>query len=73
MATGKDSSWFPLFEFQDYLYQSFLILPTVEESAAPPGTTITTKKMGDRGFRVRVCFRRLQWLHTITGQMNINF
>lgn len=39
-----NSSWFPLFEFQDWTYQSFLILPPPAESAAPPGTAITAKK-----------------------------
>ena len=28
MTTDTDS-WFPLFEFQDWFYQSFLVLPTV--------------------------------------------
>ena len=38
------NSWFPLFEFQDWTYQSFLILPTAEEDAALPGTPVTAKR-----------------------------
>ena len=37
MATDTDS-WFPLFEFQDWIYQSFLVLSTPEENDALPGT-----------------------------------
>lgn len=44
MATNANSSWFPLFEFQDYVYQSFLVLPTPEEDSASPGTAVTAKK-----------------------------
>lgn len=43
MATGRDS-WFPLFEFQDWTYQSFLLLPTPEENNALPGNVVTAKK-----------------------------
>ena len=43
MATDTDS-WFPLFEFQDWIYQSFLVLPTPEENDALPGTAVTAKK-----------------------------
>ena len=43
MATDTNS-WFPLFEFQDWIYQSFLVLPTPEENDALPGTAITAKK-----------------------------
>jgi hypothetical protein len=38
------TSWFPLFEFQDWTYQSFLVLPTPEEDAALAGTAVTAKK-----------------------------
>jgi hypothetical protein len=45
MATHTDS-WFPLFEFQDWIYQSFLVLPTSEENEAEalPDTPVTAKK-----------------------------
>jgi hypothetical protein len=43
MATDTDS-WFPLFEFQDWFYQSFLVLPTDEEINALPGSPVTAKK-----------------------------
>jgi hypothetical protein len=44
MATDKDSTWFPLFEFQDYTYQSVLVLPTSEDNAAAPDADVTAKK-----------------------------
>lgn len=43
MANDTDS-WFPLFEFQDWIYQSFLVLSTPEENDALPGTAVTAKK-----------------------------
>lgn len=43
MATDT-YSWFPLFEFQDWFYQSFLVLPKAEEDSALPGTAVTAKK-----------------------------
>lgn len=44
MATDTESTWFPLFEFQDWIYQSVLVLPTPEENAAAPGAGVTAKK-----------------------------
>ena len=44
MATDAESTWFPLFEFQDWVYQSVLVLPTSEEDAAAPGAGVTAKK-----------------------------
>ena len=42
---AKDTDlWFPLFEFQDWIYQSFLVLPTSQEDTAVPGTAVTSKK-----------------------------
>lgn len=49
MATDTDT-WFPLFEFQDWFYQSFLVLPTDEETDAPPGATVTAKKWAKGDF-----------------------
>jgi len=39
-----NDSWFPLFEFQDWTYQSSLVLPTPAEKDAPPGGAVTAKK-----------------------------
>jgi hypothetical protein len=50
MVTDANSSWFPLFEFQDYVYQSFLVLPTPEENSASPGTAVTAKKWAKGDF-----------------------
>lgn len=43
MPATRDS-WFPLFEFQDWTYQSSLVLPTRAEKDAPPGGAVTAKK-----------------------------
>jgi hypothetical protein len=44
MAADTNAVWSPLFEFQDWTYQSTLVLPTAEETAASAGTTTTAKK-----------------------------
>ncbi len=36
--------WFPLFEFQDLAYQSYLVLPLPAEDVAAPGTPVGAKK-----------------------------
>jgi hypothetical protein len=56
MSTETDS-WFPLFEFQDYIYQSFLVLPTPAENDAPPPTPITAKKWAQGTFLCGQAFR----------------
>jgi hypothetical protein len=43
-ASAIATSWFPLFEFQEWTYQAFLLLPTPAEEAAPPGSPVTAKK-----------------------------
>lgn len=43
MAT-EGKKWFPLFEFQEYVYQSYLLLPTGEQEAGQPGTAIDARK-----------------------------
>jgi hypothetical protein len=43
-SDASTDSWFPLFEFQDWTYESVLILPTSAESNADPGTVVTAKK-----------------------------
>lgn len=44
MTSRPDSLFVPAFEFQDWLYQSFLILPTPAEVSAKPGSSVTSKK-----------------------------
>jgi hypothetical protein len=56
MLTETDS-WFPLFEFQDYIYQSFLVLPTPAENDAPPTTAVTAKKWAKGTFLCGQAFR----------------
>ena len=36
--------WFPLFEFQDWIYQSYLVLPQADDAVAAPGAPINAKK-----------------------------
>ena len=43
-AVAEDTNFIPAFEFQDWVYQSFLVLPTAEESSAKPGSNVTAKK-----------------------------
>jgi hypothetical protein len=57
MSTKTDS-WFPLFEFQDYAYQSFLVLPTLEEDSASPGTAVTAKKWAKGDFVCGQAFKQ---------------
>lgn len=38
-----ETAWFPLFEFQDWAYQSFLILPQPDEGPASTEATVTAK------------------------------
>src|SRR3954463_13707761 len=49
MATETDL-WFPLSEFQEYIYQSFLVIPTAEENDDNPGSPVTAKKWGKGEF-----------------------
>lgn len=44
MSHDPQASWFPLFEFQDWRYQSFLLLPTPVEDTAEPGTAVGARK-----------------------------
>ena len=68
MATDTNS-WFPLFEFQDWLYQSFLVLPTNEETDAKPGSAVTAKKWARGDFLCGQAFRGVgsSGTYTLTG------
>ena len=57
MATADTDSWFPLFEFLDFIYKSTLVLPTPEESDAPPGTVVTAKKWAQGTFLCGQAFK----------------
>lgn len=52
MASDTNSSWFPTFEFENWICQSFLVVPTPEENSAPPGAAITAKKWAKGTFRL---------------------
>ena len=57
MATDTNTAWFPLFEFQDWIYQSHLVLPTDPEKDAKPGSTVTARKWGAGKFLCGQAFR----------------
>ena len=42
--TTETNSWFPRFENRYWIYQSFLVLPTLQEYDAQPGAATTAKK-----------------------------
>ena len=43
-ARHDGPTWFPLFEFQDWLYQSYLVLPQLADADAAAGAPIGAKK-----------------------------
>jgi hypothetical protein len=67
MATNTDT-WFPLFEFQEWIYQSFLVLPTPEEDDALPGTEVTAKKWAKGTFLCGQAFRAAE-SYTLGGAL----
>ncbi|WP_297324638.1 hypothetical protein [Nitrosomonas sp.] len=50
MTTEKELPWFPLYEFQEFVYQSFLVLSIPAEIAANPGAAVTAKKWAKGDF-----------------------
>ncbi len=40
----ESNPWFPLFEFQGWYYQSYLVLPTEKELDAVPGNSVSATK-----------------------------
>ena len=43
-ARHEVPTWFPLFEFQDWLYQSYLVLPQPADAEAAAGAPVAAKK-----------------------------
>lgn len=43
MPENQSAEWFPLFEFQDWSYESTLIVPTAGELQAPAGSPVTAR------------------------------
>jgi len=50
MITETTRTWFPLFEFREWTYQSFLLLPTPEQDASAPGAEVTARKWANGEF-----------------------
>lgn len=44
MTSNASTIWTPQLGMQNWIYQSFLILPTESEEATPPGSVVTAKK-----------------------------
>ena len=44
VIAADETNFIPAFEFQDWVYQSFLVLPTPEQAKAAPGTEVAAKK-----------------------------
>jgi hypothetical protein len=68
MTTDTDS-WFPLFEFQDWMYQSFLVLPSDEENDALPGTAVTARKWAKGDFLCGQAFKTADG-YTLDGTLS---
>ncbi|MEJ8849511.1 hypothetical protein [Variovorax rhizosphaerae] len=68
MAFDTDTSWFPLFEFQDWVYQSFLLLPSPEKAAATPEAEVSARKWS-RGSLVCGQAFRDAGRYTLTGRL----
>jgi hypothetical protein len=43
-ARHDDPTWFPLFEFQEWLYQSYLVLPQAADADAAAGAPVGAEK-----------------------------
>jgi hypothetical protein len=54
---AENNSWFPLFEFQDWSYESFLTLPTESEQTALPGAPVTGRKWAKGEFACGQAFK----------------
>jgi hypothetical protein len=50
MTTDLESPWFPLFEFEDWRYRSYLVLPTPEDEHAKPGSPAQARKWAQGAF-----------------------
>lgn len=68
MSAEPNASWFPLFEFQDWVYQSFLLLPTPAEDGAEPGTAVSAKKWARGTFMCGQAFTAADG-YTLTGTL----
>jgi hypothetical protein len=71
MTTETELVWFPLFESQEFIYQSFLVLPTSTESAASSGAVVTPKKWAKGDFLQGQAFNSGEGKYTLNG--NVQF
>ena len=69
--TPPDLSRFLLFEFADFTYESFLVLPTPEQSDSPPGALVTAKKWAKGALRFGQAFFESPHGYTVSGSLYI--
>lgn len=69
LVMNASRSWFPLFEFQDWQYQSYLILPKSEEKEAPPASVVTAKKWAKGSFNCGQAFKEGDEGYTLGGKL----
>jgi hypothetical protein len=67
--TANTNSWFPLFEFQDWIYQSFLVLPTNEDNDAIPGSLVSAKKWAKGSLVCGQAFKSEEG-YSLTGRLS---
>jgi hypothetical protein len=62
-------TWFPLFEFQEWSYQSYLVVPTTEEIEAPPSSAVSAKKWAKGEFLCGQAFTAPGNGYTLGGKL----
>lgn len=70
MAPNTNSLWFPLFEFQDYGYESYLVLPTSEQAGKSPGSDIAAKKWAKGNLKTGQAFKGDGAQYTLEGTLS---
>ena len=70
MAADPTALWFPLFEFQDFTYQSTLVLPTPDERAADAGGAMTAKKWAKGALALGQAFKAADGAYTLQGVLS---
>lgn len=72
MTIEKELLWFPLYEFQEFVYQSFLVLPTPAEIAASPGAAVTAKKWAKGDFLQGQAFQGAENTYTLSATLQFD-
>ena len=72
MNIEKELPWFPLYEFQEFIYQSFLVLPTPAEIAVSPGAVVTAKKWAKGDFLQGQAFQGDKDTYTLSATLQFD-